>query len=81
MDFFFFFFNDPPQPAPQIKWQFLDPPQPAGYETTRASLLDSSLVLPIVERLESDWLSVWTGVFYTGNEFKHVQLIQVMSGG
>ncbi len=27
--------------------------------------LDNSLVLPIVERLESDWLSVWTGVFYT----------------
>jgi hypothetical protein len=23
---------------------------------------------------------VWTGVFYTGNKFKHVQLIQVMSG-
>ncbi len=40
-----------------------------------------SLVLPIVERLENDWLSVWTGVFYTGNEFKQVQLIQVMSGG
>ncbi len=43
--------------------------------------LDSSLVLPIVERLESDWLSVWTGVFYTGNELKQVQLIQVMSVG
>ncbi len=38
-----------------------------------------SLVLPIVERFEYDWLSVWTGVFYTGNEFKQVQLIQVMS--
>ena len=25
-------------------------------------------------------LSVWTGVFYTGNEFKRLQLIQVMSG-
>lgn len=25
-------------------------------------------------------LSVWTGVFYTGNEFKQVQFIQVMSG-
>ena len=24
-------------------------------------------------------MSVWTGVFYTGNEFKQVQLIQVMS--
>jgi hypothetical protein len=24
-------------------------------------------------------LSMWTGVFYTGNEFKQVQLIQVMS--
>jgi hypothetical protein len=23
---------------------------------------------------------VWTGAFYTGNEFKQVQLIQVMSG-
>ena len=23
---------------------------------------------------------MWTGVFYTGNEFKQVQLIQVMSG-
>ncbi len=30
---------------------------------------------------ESDWFSVWTGVFYTSNEFKQVQLIQVMSGG
>ncbi len=27
------------------------------------------------------WLSVWTGVFYTGNEFKQLQLIQVMCGG
>ncbi len=37
MDFLFYFvFNDPPQPAPQIKWQFLYPTQP---ETTRASLL------------------------------------------
>jgi len=27
------------------------------------------------------WLSVWTGVFYTGNLFKQVQLIHVMSGG
>ncbi len=26
--FFYFVFNDPPQPAPQIKWQFLYPPQP-----------------------------------------------------
>ena len=42
--------------------------------------LRSSLVLAIVERLESVRLSVWTGVFYTGNEFKQVQLIQVMSG-
>ena len=25
-------------------------------------------------------MSVWTGVFYTANEFKQVQLIQVMSG-
>lgn len=25
-------------------------------------------------------LIVWTGVFYTGNEFKQVQMIQVMSG-
>ena len=25
-------------------------------------------------------MSVWTGVFYAGNEFKQVQLIQVMSG-
>jgi hypothetical protein len=33
-----------------------------------------------VERLESVLLGVWTGVFYTGNEFKQVQLIQVMSG-
>jgi hypothetical protein len=37
--------------------------------------LHCSLVLAIVERLES----VWTGVFYTGNEFKRVQLIQIMS--
>ena len=36
--------------------------------------------MAIVERLESVWLSVWTGVFYTGNEFKQVQLIQVMNG-
>ncbi len=43
--------------------------------------LDSSSVLPIEMRLESDWLSVWTAVFYTGNEFKQVQLIQLMSGG
>ena len=42
--------------------------------------LHSFLVLAIVERLESVWLSVWTGVFYTGNKFKQVQLIQVMSG-
>ena len=42
--------------------------------------LHSYLVLAIVERLESVWLSVWTGIFYTGNEFKQVQLIQVMSG-
>ena len=26
--------------------------------------------LAVVERLASVWLSVWTGVFYTGNEFK-----------
>jgi len=37
-------------------------------------------VLAIVERLASVWLSVWTGVFYIGNGFKHVQLKQVMSG-
>jgi hypothetical protein len=43
-------------------------------------VLTPSLVLALVERLESLWLSVWTGVFYTGNEFKQVQLIQVMSG-
>ena len=36
--------------------------------------------MAIVERLESVWLSVWTGLFYTGNEFKQVQLIKVMSG-
>jgi hypothetical protein len=42
--------------------------------------LHSLLVLAIVERLESVSLSVWTGVFYTGNEFKQVQLIEVMSG-
>ena len=27
---FFVFFYYPPQPAPQIKWQFLYPPQPRG---------------------------------------------------
>ncbi len=42
---------------------------------------DSSLVLAIVERLESDWLRLWTGVFYTDNEFKQMPLIQVTSGG
>ena len=42
--------------------------------------IHSSLVLAIVERLESVWLSVWTGVFYAVNKFKQVQLIQVMSG-
>ncbi len=43
--FFYFVFNDLPQPAPQIKWQFLYPPQPAGYETTRASLMQTSRFL------------------------------------
>jgi hypothetical protein len=38
------------------------------------------LVLAIVERLETAWMSVWTGVFYKGHEFKQVQLIHVMSG-
>jgi len=42
--------------------------------------LPSSLVLAIVEKLESVGLNVWMGVFYTGNGFKQVQLIQVISG-
>ncbi|MEQ2316727.1 hypothetical protein AMECASPLE_035550 [Ameca splendens] len=42
--------------------------------------LHSSLVLAILERLEFVCLSVWTGVFYTDNEFKQVQLIQVICG-
>ncbi len=41
---------------------------------------DSSLVLAIVG-LECDCLRLWTGVFYTDNEFKQMPLIQVTSGG
>ncbi len=41
---------------------------------------DSSLVLAIVS-LECDCLRLWTGVFYTDNEFKKMPLIQVTSGG
>ncbi len=41
---------------------------------------DSSLVLAIVEF--GVWrLRLWTGVFYTDNEFKQMPLIQVTSGG
>ncbi len=62
-NFFFFFFNDPPQPAPQIKWQFLDPPtRPAGYETTRASLIHTQcLDTFIVTRLKN--VSNWHCIF------------------
>ncbi len=55
----FFFLNDPPQPAPQIKWQFLYPPQPdrglpagPGYETTRASLVHT---LPTHIYVQTTW--------------------------
>jgi len=51
---------------------------PGIHKPDRQSL-HSSLVLAIVVRLESVWLSVWTGVLYTGNRFKLVELIQVMS--
>jgi len=56
------------------------PSQPCAGLQFYLMSLHRSLVLTIVERLESVWLSVWTGVFYTGNRFKHIQLILVMRG-
>ena len=38
-------------------------------------MLDSFLVLAMVERLKSDLLILWTGVFYTGNKVDIIRLI------
>ncbi len=40
------------------------------------SVLGRLFGLAHMDRLNSDWLSVWTGVFYTGNEFKQVWLLK-----
>ncbi len=57
MDFFFFFFNDPPQPAPQIKWQFLDPAQPAPRVTRGVRGLWDDPRITSIEPIQPLWHS------------------------